>query len=66
MPEALCYNAVIKGAHCCKYQYNEIVPSQQDPARAPRNIRCCCRLDACLPPVSEAFPGSDMCCGLIS
>ena len=65
MPKALCYNAVKKGAHCCKYHYNEIFPRRLDPARAPRSIRCCCRLDACLLPVSEAFKRSDTCCRLI-
>ena len=49
MPKALCYNAVKKGAHCCKYHYNEIFPRRLDPARAPSSIRCCCRLDKCLP-----------------
>ena len=41
MPSTLCYNAFKIGSHCCKYHNNEIVPRQQDPARAPRGIRCC-------------------------
>ena len=67
MPKALCYNAVKKGAHCCKYHYNEIFPSKLDPARSQRSsCRCCCHpVDASLPPVSEAFPRSDTCYGLI-
>ena len=67
MPKALCYNAVKKGAHCCKYHYNEIFPRRLDPARAQRSSSSCCchRVNASLPPVSEAFPRSDTCYGLI-
>ena len=43
---AMYYTAAMMGEHYFIQYYNEICPSLQDPARAPRSIRCCCCLAA--------------------